>query len=1014
VKQLLPWRILLWIMAVCLIPAGVAAQNYFVRHFNNEGGLPANTIKGLAWEPSTGLAWIATEAGVVRWDGYRFSASGLDEGRIYRMGEFPKGYKPGIMVLGDRYQAFRISGGKMEALDDSASKALSEQLSGLSDTSSLERICSVFLRHPLLPTWMCATDTNRTEVLINYLGNLYLKSPSGIKKLRSVSNNVSFFSQEGRTFMFDNQSILVYDHSRQRMQPLLPQGLPTAEPLHFLTDTDTPYPILSSQGHLYAIRVRADSVSAYPLPYVLPQSATPSVFRQIAHSGQVLIGDRYNGLYLLSPSGLRQQGDPAQRAGAGLLVTYGQALLPDGRILNSNGVVFGHDGASAVVQRPFAGTVHLFRAGRYLYSSQPIHNRLYRRDLENGKSELLQTLDSARWLTFLHVRDTLFVLGRQQLYFLEGKRLRVLRRFSGPLAHPDQLGAVELTPGVTVIPHGTHIRFVHVRQGRVDDLRITKKAQVRYVLFDSGTLFIGTYGEGLLALKNGKLRALPLDKARHLRFAHALAPDGNGFFYISTNNGLFRVSRKALHTAADASIPVYYHYLGKQDGLQSTELNGGCIPAWLRLPDGSFSFPSIQGPVRFHPDSLQLSPPGGQLLHMGLSADGHLQERDNPLLPAEVQVVAIDLLLPHWGAPENQYLWYRLLSPDDKSDTSWIAFTPGQLPFRFSSLRPGNYALQVRTFSGFDPGQLQQLSVSFRVQPPWYLRPPAWVLAVLLLTGLIASLLASRTARIRARNRRLELQVAERTAQLQENYQTMQHQLRLVSEANQLKERLIGIISHNIITPLRYIHQATTMMRENARALNPALREKAVDSINDTSLELELLSINLLNWIKLQHQQVQVRPEEFEPYEVCQHVEALLRPIAQKRDINIRTQAMEMIVYQYRDALQVVVYNLVLNAVLHSGGSVVTIECRLSDSKVILDVSDDGRGIPADKRSRLLDSDGATAPPETENQGKGFGFLLVRDLLRLMQGNLHFTFEKGEGTHISIVFPQRLSRRNND
>lgn len=45
---------------------------YQVKHFTTENSLPSNGIKGLQWDDSSGFLWIATEAGVVRYNGMSF------------------------------------------------------------------------------------------------------------------------------------------------------------------------------------------------------------------------------------------------------------------------------------------------------------------------------------------------------------------------------------------------------------------------------------------------------------------------------------------------------------------------------------------------------------------------------------------------------------------------------------------------------------------------------------------------------------------------------------------------------------------------------------------------------------------------------------------------------------------------------------------------------------------------------------------------------------------------------
>src|ERR1700710_2782786 len=49
-----------------------AQGDYHVDYFTTENGLPSNGIKGLQWDEQTGFLWIATEAGITRYNGADF------------------------------------------------------------------------------------------------------------------------------------------------------------------------------------------------------------------------------------------------------------------------------------------------------------------------------------------------------------------------------------------------------------------------------------------------------------------------------------------------------------------------------------------------------------------------------------------------------------------------------------------------------------------------------------------------------------------------------------------------------------------------------------------------------------------------------------------------------------------------------------------------------------------------------------------------------------------------------
>src|ERR1700722_6364744 len=59
-----------WLLGCFLSLSGQSA--YHIQRFTTDNGLPSNGIKGLQWDGLTGFLWIATEAGIARYNGADF------------------------------------------------------------------------------------------------------------------------------------------------------------------------------------------------------------------------------------------------------------------------------------------------------------------------------------------------------------------------------------------------------------------------------------------------------------------------------------------------------------------------------------------------------------------------------------------------------------------------------------------------------------------------------------------------------------------------------------------------------------------------------------------------------------------------------------------------------------------------------------------------------------------------------------------------------------------------------
>ena len=127
-----------------------------------------------------------------------------------------------------------------------------------------------------------------------------------------------------------------------------------------------------------------------------------------------------------------------------------------------------------------------------------------------------------------------------------------------------------------------------------------------------GEVWITTYDEGIFLFRKGRAMQMPADRLGYLKNAHCITPDDRGFYWITTNKGLFQAARKDLLAYADGEQrQVYYYYYSKYNGLLTNEFNGGCQPCALQLGNGDISLPSLDGLLRFRPSQIRAELVGG-------------------------------------------------------------------------------------------------------------------------------------------------------------------------------------------------------------------------------------------------------------------------------------------------------------------------------------------------------------------------------------------------------------------
>lgn len=102
-----------------------------------------------------------------------------------------------------------------------------------------------------------------------------------------------------------------------------------------------------------------------------------------------------------------------------------------------------------------------------------------------------------------------------------------------------------------------------------------------------------------------------------------------------------------------------------------------------------------------------------------------------------------------------------------------------------------------------------------------------------------------------------------------------------------------------------------------------------------------------------------------------------------------------------RDHLTQVVLNLVFNAIDATGkGGRIAVSVAEADARLVLTVSDDGRGIARADRDRLFQPYFTTKP-----QGTGLGLFVSRQIVEELGGSIDYESTPGMGTEFRVVLP---------
>jgi len=994
-----------------------AQENYRVERFTTDNGLPSNGIKGLQWDETTGFLWIATEAGVTRYNGadfLTFSKANTPEFTSDRMLFLFKNQAGRIYTSDEAGNIFFVMQNKLQFLGqvrlDARPSAF--RLIGLAASGKMFRQSSEqpaphfgfnFREEMLIPVSETRIILFRKDTLYDYREGKKEPVP-----MMSVEPGSKVFYLGGQLFVYNfRQGFQRLDMERSDRKPepvpFLFRGSPppAKETWQLFWESSMPHPILIAGERAWLLSYEDRRMVCHPICEAVPTNGLLSYAGYNEKNGVFFLGTNSKGLIIIRKNRVRPV-KVEKPSSDKVTSTYSQLGLPGGAILTSHGDILGGRPTPPSF-RPIGTSFNNFLYTDvdsvlwYSYGDS-IYSYAYR----TGKTHTIYAGKGSITDGFVRSDSGLYIANAIGLGILRTNSVEYLQRY--PQADVNSnvpFAMLEISPGLLAIGccNGLFTFDTHTR--RLDTLFHSPGTCVRALWKYKDHLFIGTYGKGIFIWKDGVLKPIPVDKNNYLQYAHCFIPDKLGFCWISCNKGLFRARPSDMMNAFDnGDARVYYHYYGRNDGMDITELNGGCTPCALVLNDTTVSFPSMDGLVWVDPNSALTQLPEGDIFVDAFLADGrqlNMASLLRPNLPSTTRDISFSLGFPAWVNKENIYIEYKL-EPYSKG---WQPLEFQKNPtLSFGNLPPGDYVLKLRKLNGFGRNNYAMTESSFRIESHWYQQPLTWFLGLCCLTALVVWIVRARTHQFQVRQHRLELQVAAKTGELKQKNEELE-------KTDQIKTRLISIISHDLVTPLKFLHLAGKSLIEKKSELPEALQRETITEIMNTSKELELLSTNILNWIKYRNEDRRLVKESFHLHALVQQLFSLFNSMAKQKQIRLINQVEEDLqIYQFIEPVKIVLYNLVLNGINFSSEGHIVVSSETAPEGITLIIEDTGVGMTQEQINNIMADHFIISSANVDRRkGNGLGYLIIKDLLKIIRGSLFIQSEKNKGTRVQILLP---------
>jgi PAS domain S-box-containing protein len=228
-------------------------------------------------------------------------------------------------------------------------------------------------------------------------------------------------------------------------------------------------------------------------------------------------------------------------------------------------------------------------------------------------------------------------------------------------------------------------------------------------------------------------------------------------------------------------------------------------------------------------------------------------------------------------------------------------------------------------------------------------------------------------------------------------------------EVERMKSEFVSIVSHELRTPLTSIRGSMGLLEGGVLGELPGPVLEMVRIARANTERLIRLINDILDLEKMEVGKAELR---LQPVEVAEVVEATLgsvRGMADTAKVELRAQAGGSgLVRADRDRLIQVLTNLVANAIKFSpSGGVVTVRAqREAQGQVRFDVSDQGPGIPLEKRSKLFGKFQQLDSSDTRSKGgTGLGLAISQAIIEQHGSHIEVRGEPGEGATFTFSLP---------
>ncbi len=514
------------------------------------------------------------------------------------------------------------------------------------------------------------------------------------------------------------------------------------------------------------------------------------------------------------------------------------------------------------------------------------------------------------------------------------------------------------------------------------------RGQIVYALGEdrAGRMWAGTYGQGLYVIDPAAgtaERYVQEDGTLAESTVYSILLDECGLLWISSNQGVAgqdAVTGRFRNFDTPYNLKEQEYRINAAHRSRSGELIFGGTEGMTLFDPTKIYFDSELPPVVFTKlqvanQEVPIRPEGGLLQR-------NIDETEEVTLLYDNANFSLSFAPLDFISSDKYHYEYQL----EGLDEDWIN-SRGATTVSYTLQNAGRYRFRVRVFADGGAGGFAERELGIRVLPPpwrsWY--------AYLGYAGLVGLLLTAATRYFYLRH------------QLREEQRTKDQQEAL----HQAKLRFFTNITHELRTPLTLMLGPLESVRRNGEVKGTTAKRLLIVEKNSRRL-LQLVN-ELLSFRKLDGKPDPLQLDGHDMVEFCEDIVSAFQAYAATTDKQLRflsDQPRHPVSFD-RDKLEKVVYNLLANAFKFTpAGGHIELRLRREGTKIHLEVTDDGEGIPEELHEQIFARFFERASL-TNREGTGIGLAVAREYVEMHGGEIGVSSRPGSGSTFRLWIPLR-------